>query len=257
MSTDVLGDRNNANVPRLPPGRRLVLLILALAPFTALVLLGSQLYFRHDDSALLLWAKEFQHPFYYAFSADPHINGFANYPGMGAYWRPFLYLYTMLLVHLRSGTGPLLRGGGAVLHRRRILLLPPRGTTRRTWSALFSCLVLLVAFGGSMYNLFHILVAIGYLFQLAMIYCFWCYLRFRKWVYLVAALILLVPSISRQSTPALLVAVLAAMWLEHEGSPWTFVRRNLGGVRPVAGGLGSCRCRQSLRAARFCSMPAI
>ena len=157
---------------------------------------------------------------------------------MGAYWRPFLYLYTMvLLVHIRSGTGPLLRGGGAVLYRRRILFLPPRGTTRRNLvCAMFSCLVLLGAFGGSMYNLFHILVAIGYLFQLAMIYCFWCYLRFRKWVHLVAILLLLVPSISRQSTPALLVAVLAAIWLEHEGSPWTFVRRNLAAfaLLPVA-----------------------
>ncbi len=237
MSTDVLGDRNNANVPRLPPSRRVVLLILALAPFTALVLLGSQLYFRHDDSALLLWAKEFQHPFYYAFSADPHTNGFADSPGMRAYWRPFPYLYTMLLWSIFGPVpGPYFVVGGLCFIGAVFFFFRLAERHAGTWSALFSCLVLLGAFGGSMHNLFHIPVAIGYLFQLAMIYCFWCYLRFGKRVHLVAILILLVPSISRQSTPALLVAVLAAMWLDHEGSPWTFVRRNLAAfaLLPVA-----------------------
>jgi hypothetical protein len=203
-------------------------LLLALAPFATIILLGSQLYFRHDDSALLLWAKEFDSPFYYALSTDPDTNRFASYPGMGGYWRPGSYLYVLLLWSIFGAVPwPYFVIGGLVFLAAVFCFFRMAEQYAGTASALLSCWILFVAFGGSFYSLFHVTVPIYFFWQVAMIYSFWAYLRFGRRAYLIAMLLLLVPSVGRQTTPFLLSAILIAAWLEHARPPWSFFREKL------------------------------
>lgn len=206
---------------------RLVWLALALLPFVSIPLLGAHLYFRHDDSALLLWAKEFEQPFYHTLSPDPAVNGFNKYRGMGSYWRPFSYLYIKTLWDFFGTTpGPYHVVGGLLFMVAVYFLFRLAEQRWDLAAAVTSCLALFAAFYGAMYNLFHIAVQIGFFCQLALLYCFWAYLQQQRWQHLLGILLFLAPAMGRMTTPVLMVAILTATLIEQRCQGALFLRQN-------------------------------
>ena len=192
-----------------PKTIRILSIVLALAPFISIPILGSQLYFRHDDSAMLLWAKEFTQPFYEALSTNPEVNKFDNYPGMAGAWRPFVFLYIKALWHLFGTTsGPYYFIGGLFFITAVYFLFRLVEKRSGMLAAVLSCLALFAVFHGSMYNLFRLHTAVSFFYQLGMIYFFWCFLKKYSWYNLLGMLLFLVPAMSRQTTPIILVAIL-------------------------------------------------
>jgi hypothetical protein len=182
---------------------------LALLPFISIPILGSLFYFRHDDCAILLWAKEFTKPLYLAFSNDLIVNEYNKYPGMGAYWRPCIYLYIKLLWFLfGANPAPYFIISGILFMIAVYFLFKIAENISGTEVALLSCLFLFVTFQNMMYNLFHIGVGVTYFYQLGMIYFFLSFLRKGEWAYLIGTIIFLVPSMVRQTTPVILTTIL-------------------------------------------------
>jgi hypothetical protein len=182
---------------------------LALLPFITIPILGSLFYFRHDDSAILLWAKEFTKPFYFAFSTDLNVNEYYKYPGMGAYWRPCIYLYVKLLWLLfGANPAPYFIVGGILFMIAVYSLFKIAENISGTELALLSCLFLFVTFQNMMFNLFHIGVAATFFYQLGMIYFFLSFLRKGKWAYFIGVIVFLVPAMVRQTTPVILTTIL-------------------------------------------------
>ncbi len=181
---------------------------LALLPFISVPILGSLFYFRHDDAAILLWAKEFTKHFYLAFSGDSNVNEFYKYPGMGAYWRPCTYLYVKLLWLLfGANPAPYFLVGGILFMIAVYFLFKIAENISGTGVAFLSCLFLFVTFQNMMYNLFHLTTEVGFFYQLGMIYCFLSFLRKEKWVYLFGVIVFLVPAMARQTTPLILTTI--------------------------------------------------
>lgn len=182
---------------------------LALLPFIAIPILGSLFYFRHDDASVLLWAKEFTKPFYFAFSHDLNANEYYKYPGMGAYWRPCIYLYVKLLWLLfGANPTPYFIVGGIVFMTAVYFLFKIAEDISGTGLAFLSCLFLFVTFQNMMYNLFHLTTEIAFFYQLGMIYFFLSYLIKEKWGYLLGVIIFLLPAMARQTTPLILTTLL-------------------------------------------------
>ena len=205
---------------------RILSIVLALAPFISIPILGSQFYFRHDDSVKLLWAKEFTQPFYEALSTNPEVNKFDNYPGIAGAWRPFVYLYVKALWHLFGTTsGPYYFIGGLFFIAAVYFLFRLVEKRSGMLAAVLSCLALFAVFHGSMYNLFLLHTAVSFFYQLGMIYFFWCFLKKYSWYNLVGMLLFLVPAMSRQTTPIILIAILVTFLFEHRGSLSNFSLR--------------------------------
>ncbi|MFQ5632670.1 MAG: hypothetical protein ACE5I1_28205, partial [bacterium] len=208
--------------------KNFALLILALLPFISIPLIGSQFYFRHDDSALLLWAKEFAKPFYQALSADPAVNGFANYPGMAPYWRPFDYLYIKALWYLfGTSPAPYYIVGGLTFLAAVYFLFRLVQEQISVPAAVLSCFLLFIAFNGTMYNLFHIGVPVSFFYQMGMIYCFWAYLQQPRWIYLTGMLLFLLPAMGRQTTSVILAAMLIVAIFDRRKELKIFLRKSL------------------------------
>ncbi len=193
-----------------------IALIIAIAPFITIPMLGSQFYFRHDDASSILWSKEFVYPLHQIFSPDPAVNHFNDYPGMAGAWRPFNFLYVKILWHL-FGTNPTpyqIVGGlcfiGAVL-----LLFVLAARDYGIYPAVLSCLGLFAAFHGTMYNLFHIAAPSSYLFQMLMVFCFWRFLQSGRRLYAIGMVLLFGPSMGRQTTAIILTAVLIVFMIER------------------------------------------
>ncbi len=189
---------------------------LALLPFIAIPILGSLFYFRHDDASVLLWAKEFTKPFYFAFSHDLNANEYYKYPGMGAYWRPCIYLYVKLLWLLfGANPTPYFIVGGIVFMTAVYFLFKIAEDISGTGLAFLSCLFLFVTFQNMMYNLFHLTTEIAFFYQLGMIYFFLSYLIKEKWGYLLGVIIFLLPAMARQTTPLILTTLLIVTTLSQ------------------------------------------
>lgn len=199
----------NPNEVQRENQRRWLWVFLALLPFITVPILGSLFYFRHDDGAILLWAKEFTKPFYFAFSHDLNVNEYYKYPGMGAYWRPFTYLYVKLLWLLfGANPTPYFIVGGIVFMIAVYFLFKIAEDISGTGLAFLSCLFLFVAFQNMMYNLFHLTTEVAFFYQLGMIYFFLSYLRKEKWGYLLGVIVFLLPAMGRQTTPLILTILL-------------------------------------------------
>jgi hypothetical protein len=204
----------------IPPVRfdrlsRFSLIILALLPFISLPIMGAFFYFRHDDSAILLWAKEFSKPFYYALSSNLEVNEFYKYPGMGQYWRPFKYLYVKLLWHLfETSPAPYYITGGIVFILTVYFFYRISERLYGAYAAVFSCIVLFITFNGTMYNIFHVGVEVSYFYQMIMFFFYMSFLMKRKWIYLAGTVIFLVPAMSRQTTPIILTAIFIVTLLD-------------------------------------------
>lgn len=218
--------KQNPGASSAPPSR-LLLLALALLPFLSVPLIGTQLYFRHDDSAVILWAKEFTSPFYHAVSPDPAVNGFDKYPGMGPYWRPFVYLYVKGLWNFFGLTaGPYYVVGGLLFMIAVYFLFRLAEQRWGLATAVWSCLALMAAFYGSMYNLYHLTIQVSFFYQITLLYFFWAYLQNQRWPHLLGMLVFLAPAMSRQTTPVLMVAILVAVLLEQRKQALAFLRNN-------------------------------
>jgi hypothetical protein len=188
---------------------RCLWVFLALLPFISIPILGSLFYFRHDDSAILLWAKEFTKPFYFAFSTDYNLNEYYKYPGMGAYWRPCIYLYVKILwLFFGANPAPYYIVGGIVFMIAVYFLFKIAENISGTELAYLSCLFLFVTFQNMMYNLFHIGVSATFFYQLGMIYFFLSFLKGGRWAYLIGIIVFLVPAMARQTTPVILTTIL-------------------------------------------------
>jgi hypothetical protein len=182
---------------------------LALLPFITIPILGSLFYFRHDDCAILLWAKEFTKPFYFAFSNDLNVNEYYKYPGMGSYWRPCIFLYVKLLWLLfGANPAPYFIVGGILFMIAVFFLFKIAENISGTGLAFLSCIFLFITFQNMMYNLFHLSTEISFFYQLGMIYFFLSFLRKGKWAYLFGVILFLVPSMVRQTTPVILTTIL-------------------------------------------------
>lgn len=205
-----------------------IMLILSLAPFTVIPLLGSQFYFRHDDSAALLWAKEFDQPLYHIFSTDPDLNRINNYRGIAGTWRPFSFLYIKVLWNIfREEPAPYHIIAGLSFMAAVIflfLLLQYRSGIR---PAVIGCLSLFAAFHGTMYTLFHIGVPSTFFFQMVMIYCFWLYTRRQRWYHLIGMILFIGPSMSRQTTPIILTAILVTSLIDRRERQAVLCAKNI------------------------------
>jgi hypothetical protein len=199
--------------------KRWLWVFFALLPFITIPILGSLFYFRHDDSAVLLWAKEFVKPFYFAFSNDLDVNEYSKYPGMGSYWRPFIYLYIKLLWLLfGANPAPYYIVGGIVFMIAVYFLFKIAENVSGTEVAFLSCLFLFVTFQKMMYNLFHLSTEVSFFYQLGMIYFFLSFLTKQNWVYLIGVIVFLVPAMARQTTPVILTAIFIITTLSHQAA---------------------------------------
>ena len=184
-------------------------LFLSLLPFIAIPVLGSLFYFRHDDSMILLWAKEFTKPFYLAFSSDPGVNEYFKYSGMGSYWRPCVYLYVKALWHVfGANPTPFFVIGGGVFMAAVFFLFRIGESISGPKLAFLSCLFLFATFHSMMYNLFHVGVPVTFFYQLGMIYFFFSFLKTGKWPHLIGIILFLVPAMGRQTTPVILTTIM-------------------------------------------------
>jgi len=189
----------------------------ALLPFISIPILGSLFYFRHDDCAILLWAKEFTKPFYFAFSNDSNVNEYYKYPGMGAYWRPCIYFYVKLLWFLfGANPTPYFIVGGILFMIAVYFLFKIGESISGTGLAFLSCLFLFVTFQNMMYNLFHLTTEVAFFYQLGMIYFFLAFLKKEKWTDLIGVIVFLVPAMARQTTPVILTAILIVTALTQD-----------------------------------------
>lgn len=221
-------DEHGSETPGLRAKRRtyVIALLIAVLPYSVIPVLGSQFYFRHDDAALILWAKEFTHPLHHMFSPDPAVNHFNDYPGMAGAWRPFNTLYIKILWHLYGANpAPYQIIGGLIFILAIALLFALAARENGVHPALIGCLALFAAFHSTMYNLFHIAAPISYLIPLAMIYCSWQYLRRGRWYFAAGMILLLGPSMGRQTTAIVLTAILIiTTWERARWKPFPWGR---------------------------------
>ncbi len=208
--------------------RHLIFIIISLAPFVLIPLFGSQLYFRHDDASGLLWAKEYNRPLYHIFSPDPELNRMEYYPGIAGAYRPFTYFYIKVLWEL-FGTepGPYHVIDGLLFMTAVFFLFRLARYLYGAYQALLSCLILFVAFHGTMYTLSHGGVVIGFFSQVILVYLFWTYLERHRWRHFIGALLLLAPAMSRQTTPIILAAILVGAMINRRGKRALLSARDL------------------------------
>jgi hypothetical protein len=194
--------------------KRLGFYSLALMPFISIPILGYHFYFRHDDSAWLLWAKEFTGSLHHIFSMNPEVNGTINF-SMAIYYRPFANLYIKTVWHLFGVRPEPYHVVGGLFFIAAVYFLF-RFVWRRTGisEAVVSCLALFVAFHGTMYNLFHIGVPVIFFSQMGMIYFFWSYLKRPHWLSMTGMILFLGPAMVRQTTPVILIAILILFIIE-------------------------------------------
>ncbi|NOQ22438.1 MAG: hypothetical protein GQ565_07295 [Candidatus Aegiribacteria sp.] len=142
--------------------------------FTAICLLsllvfpiiGSQVYFRHDDASFIHWASDFQGRFTDVFSKNPDANSWGNMPGMG-YYRPTLYIIALWLVKT-FGPRPdiLMAFAGAAMALTLLLYLL---IIRRGFSSFTSNIALILVgllYNGLLYQAFRLLVPFSYFLEM-------------------------------------------------------------------------------------------
>lgn len=202
----------NINVDS-PQQRALTWILGVIAVSLYVPLLITQLYFRHDDSQVLLWAKEFSQFWLTAFNPQLWLDEFYAYPGVGGYYRPFESLYVMAILRT-LGAEPfyfhffnaILILGTFVFLFKIIELFSSR------YLAFFGIVFFHAAFNAILYGLTHVVVPFGYFFELGAIYFFLLGLsRQKNWAFFVAWLFY-IPATNRQ-TSMILIPVLIALYM--------------------------------------------
>jgi len=208
--------------------QRIIIIFIILIVYMIVPFIGSKLYFRHDDSILLLWSKDFTQPAYQAFFTEDGINTFTGYPGMDCYWRPVSYLFLkMLWTVFGTNPSPYFIINGFIFILTIFLFFKIIERRAGLYAAGLGALFYLVTFHTAIYNLFRIVVPIGYLFQLATVLFAYYYLVDKKWPYLPGLFLCLVPAMARQTTAVILFAVFLVIIFEQRKKHSYFSKRNI------------------------------
>ncbi len=185
-------------------------LILTIIIFSFIPIVGIQLYFRHDDSAILLWAQEFNKPFYYAFHTDLDINRFAGYDGMGGYYRPFTYLYLMFMQDI-FGNSPFfyqLLGGVMMVGIVVIAFKIAEVLSSKKEAAFLAVSILFILFYKIFYISYHIMTPFEYFLEMLCLYFGIVGIVKSNLKYLIIALLLIFPATTRQTAPLIFFAMI-------------------------------------------------
>ena len=146
--------------------------ILGLCSLLALPAIGSQLYFRHDDSSFILFSARFHGSLLNVFRTDPSINVWGNLRGMSGYYRPTAYLQALALVRIFQGNAGVLMalaaatmaGAVALYYVVVRIVAGPTKAVIALYIALFGGVTLL-------YQSFRLMVPLGYLEIMAALIC--------------------------------------------------------------------------------------
>jgi hypothetical protein len=210
--------------------------LLTLMPFLSVPVLGWFFYFRHDDSAWLIWAKNFSGSFWNMFHPDPAVNGMAGLP-MDVYHRPFANVYIKSVWSLfKTRPEPYWVVAGVAFMAAVYVLYRWVERYAGRPQAVTAGLVLFAAFNGTMYNLFHIGVPVMFFAQICMIYFFWSYLQRPGWVSLAGMLVFIGFATTRQTTPVILAALLLVWLIQKPWKEGRFTRRIVPPVLVLIGG---------------------
>ena len=192
-------------------------------------LIGTQLYFRHDDSQTLLWAKEFTGNVFSAFNPRPWLNEYFKYPGIGGYYRPFEAVFMMSILKIFGPNAFYFHFINGLLVIGTILFMYKTAElfSNRT-AAFLSVLIFHLCFHTMLYGTFHVVVPFGYFFELG---CF--YFTARGLVRndkksLLLAMFFLIPATNRQTTavilPIMVIVYLLSYWRQtFPGSKIKFI----------------------------------
>ena len=190
-------------------------------------IIGMQLYFRHDDSQTLLWAKEFTGNIFYAFNPKPWLNEYFQYPGVGGYYRPFESIFIMGLLKIFGPKAIYFQFINGLLVIGTILFMYKIAEIfSNKIAALLSVSIFHLCFHSMLYGTFHVVVPFGYFFELG---CFYFTARglFRNdKKSLMLALFFLIPATNRQTTviilPAIIIVYLVSFW--HQTFPGSKIK---------------------------------
>ena len=192
-------------------------LLLTIIIFAFIPIVGIQLYFRHDDSAILLWAQEFDKPFYYAFHTNLDINRFAGYDGMGGYYRPFTYLYLMFMQDI-FGNAPFffqLFGGLMMVGNVVITFKIAEVLSSKKEAAFLAVSILFALFYKIFYITYHIMTPFEYFLEMLCLYFGIAGIVKNNLKYLIIAFVLLFPATTRQTVPLIFFAMIFIYTIMH------------------------------------------
>jgi hypothetical protein len=190
-------------------------------------IIGSQVYFRHDDASFVHWSSKYDGNLVNVFSRNPDVNGTKGMPGMN-YFRPFVYLTALVLIRT-FGPQPnvLMTIAGAAMSLTLVVYMwiVRRGSTHSV--SLISLLSVLFLYSEFLYQSFRLLVPIGYLSEMiaiavALLALSRNRIRRTKILLSVFALLMYTYSSSRESS-LILVPVVTVLWCLY--SEYLSVRR--------------------------------
>ena len=191
-----------------------IFLILSILLSLYMPIIGSQLYFRHDDAQILRWAKNHSEQALSIFNPKLWMDDFQRYHGVGGTYRPFQGLYIILLLRVFGPdplpfqliNGLLIIGIFVFLYRTTELFTNQR-------AAFAGAVLFHLCFQSIMYGNFHVVVPFGFFFQLGCFYFAARGLLRSDRRSLLIALLFYIPATTRQTTPILLPALILVSFL--------------------------------------------
>jgi hypothetical protein len=191
-------------------------LIFSIIICSFIPIIGTQLYFRLDDSAWLLWASEFNKPLLNVFSTDPGINNYNKYAGLSGYYRPFFGIYIILMQNI-FGNSPFIFQivGGLMVIGSIVFMFKITELLSNETSALFSIVIFVVCFHSIMYSQFRMAYPFIYFTQLGCFYFCLLGLVRNKLRYLMLSFVFLLPATTKQSTPLVLNSIILIYFFSY------------------------------------------
>ncbi len=180
-------------------------------------LIGVNLYFRYDDAGTLLWAMDFKKSIFYAFDPRPWFDEFNFYNGVGGYYRPFESLYIMLLVKI-FGIKPFyfqLINGIMVIITIIFMYKIAVMLSRSRLAGLLSTLIFHAAFQSLLYGTYHVVVPLGFFFEMLAFYFFMKGLIENNLRTILGGFLFLVPATNRQTTCLILTAMVIVFFITY------------------------------------------
>jgi len=178
-------------------------LIATILMFSFIPIIGIQVYFRHDDSQMLLWAAEFNKAFYHAFNPD-------LYQGEWCYYRPFTHLYVMLMQDI-FGNSPFfyqLIGGIMMVGVIVIAFKIAAVLSSKKEAAFLAASLLFVLFYKIFYITYHIMTPYEYILEMLCLYFGIVSIVKSNLKYFIIALLLIFPATTRQTTALIFFAMI-------------------------------------------------
>lgn len=203
-----------------------LLLVILISSYIPLI--GVNLYFRHDDAGTLLWAMEFKKNFLLAFDPRPWFDEYNKYNGVGGYYRPFESLYVMLLIRL-FGPQPFYFQliNGLMIITTLIFIYKIAVLIGNRLTGLLSILIFHAAFQSLQYGLFHVVVPLGFFFEIITFYLFLKGLIRNQFRSILWGVLFLIPGTNRQTTGLILVAMVIIYFIFHWRESTFTIRQRL------------------------------